>query len=150
MRFACPNCFARGDAPPGPMRCPQCGILIPYPKENLMPDPMAQHDIEREINALRVRLDRLIDEFGAAAGEAAQAEADYKRTYAEARIAQVGRDGTAAEKDANAVLDSIDEFEAWKLAEANFRTVRTACEHVQHQCELLRSLNANIRPLVTP
>jgi hypothetical protein len=113
-------------------------------------DPMAQHDIEQEINRLRVRFDGLVDDFAGAANDAAQAEVDYKRTYAEALLAEVGRGGTVAEKEARAVLASVNEFEAWKLAEASFRTIRQALHACEHQSELLRSLNANVRPLVTP
>lgn len=121
------------------------------PDADASTDPMAQLDIEQEIRRLSRLLEVKTQDFAELAAAAAGAEHRYKLERAKAHLV-FKRDtpkATVADLEALVTL-SID---AWMLshlsADAAMRACQEACRNLRSQLDALRSLNANVRTLVT-
>ena len=114
-----------------------------------MVDPMAQAQVEAEIHRLSRRLDRVTEDVAAASTRAAQGEVDYKLGYASAMLAAQGVKGTVPVKEATALLEVDEEFAEWKLADAELRALQETGRNLRAQLDALRSINANVRSVVT-
>ena len=89
-----------------------------------------------EIDRLSGLLELRTDEYRVLAVEAAEAEVDYKKSYA---MALLKADGTVAERDAQATLTSDEALRKRRCAEAT----RDSC------LEAMRSIRAQLSALQT-
>jgi hypothetical protein len=112
-------------------------------------DPMAQADTEREILRFVRDLATVTEEIASAAVEAAKADARYDLAHARALLDQVGHEGTVPEKQARALVVCEDRYHETKYKEAVFKALQEKGRNLRAQLDALRSINANVRPLVT-
>lgn len=113
------------------------------------PDPMKLNDIEREIRRLSNKLVGVTEDHAEVCVRRAGAEVAYKRAHTEAWLNARFTDGTVPEKDAVVHRACYAEFEQFKLAEAEQRTLEESGRNIRQQLSSLQTLAANIRPLVT-
>lgn len=112
-------------------------------------DPMAQAQAEREILRLVRDLTSITQDVAEGARNEAKTEVAYKLAYAKRRLYHaIHGEGTVPEKDAAALLDCAEEFEAMKMAEAVYKACQESGRNARASLDALRSINANIRPLV--
>lgn len=79
------------------------------------------------------------------AREAANAEYEFNRTWARARIEAEGLDGTAEFKKAFAVRETAERKQASTLNEALHRSARDAEVNLRAQISVLQTVHAGIR-----
>lgn len=107
---------------------------------------LAQADVEAEmvrLNELAEKVTHEITKRGVAAAEASQA---YRLARAKAYLEA---EGTIAERDAHADIATDDEYKTRKIAEARLAGAVEAGRNYRAQLDTLRSLNSNLRALVT-
>lgn len=114
-------------------------------------DPMAQLDVEREIRRLSRLLEVKTQEFADLAARAAGAEHAYKVARAKAHLVFKSDSPKATVADLEAMVTlNVEAFLGAHLnAEAVARACQEACRNLRSQLDALRSLNANVRTLVT-
>lgn len=112
-----------------------------------MPEPLSQVQIESEIVRLCALAERVTTEISQRARASAEADANYKKAHASSFLMAQGK--TVGDREAVAALDTADEYLARKIAESLLLAAQEAGRNYRAQLEALRSLNANLRPLVT-
>ena len=60
-----------------------------------------------------------------------------------------GVKGRVPGKEATALLEVDEEFAEWKLADAELRALQETGRNLRAQLDALRSINANVRSVVT-
>lgn len=112
-----------------------------------MAEPLSQMQIEGEIVRIAALAERVTTEIAQRARASAEADAAYKREHARAYLLAAGK--TVGEKEAYTALETDAEYTARKIADALLLAAQEAGRNYRAQLEALRSLNANLRPLVT-
>lgn len=108
--------------------------------------PVTQHMIESEILRLCGLAEKATTELGKRARVAAVKDAAYKKAHA---VAFLKAEGTVGEREAHAALDSDTEYAERRAAEAVLLAAQEAGRNYRAQLDALRSLNSNLRALVT-
>lgn len=112
-----------------------------------MSEPISQAFIESEIMRLSDLAEKVTQVLSQRARASAEADANYKRAHASAFLMAQGK--TVGEREAQAALETDDEYTARKIAEALLLAAQEAGRNYRAQLDALRSINANLRPLVT-
>lgn len=112
-----------------------------------MSEPLTQVFIETEIVRLCAYAENVTQQLAKRARESAQADADYKKAHASAYLMASGK--TVGDREAVAAMETADEYERRKIAEALLLAATEAGRNVRAQLDSLRSLNANQRALIT-
>lgn len=112
-------------------------------------DPMAQAEVEREIRDLARRLDRVTVDYADMSQTAAEARVAYKLGYAKALLRAQDQKGTVAMKEAWALTEVEEEFARYELADAEAKALQEVARGLRSQLDGLRSINANVRAVVT-
>lgn len=112
-----------------------------------MPEPLSQVFIESEIVRLCALAEKVTTEIAQRARASAIADANYKKGHASAFLMAQGK--TVGDREAAAALETENEYLERKIAEALLLAAQEAGRNYRAQLEALRSLNANLRPLVT-
>lgn len=112
-----------------------------------MPEPLSQVFIESEIVRLCALAEKVTTEIAQRARASAVADANYKKGHASAFLMAQGK--TVGDREAAAALETENEYLERKIAEALLFAAQEAGRNYRAQLEALRSLNANLRPLVT-
>lgn len=110
------------------------------------PDPLAPATVEQNISELSTELSRVTAQLYKATRDAAQARHDHRVARARAYLAS---EGTVAEREAHADVDTADQMLARELADAVERSLIENGRNVRAQLEGMRSLNTNMREAVT-
>lgn len=108
--------------------------------------PLNQVQVEDEIYRLAALAEQTTHDMARHAQEAAEARTEYKVAQARALLAA---SGTVAEKEAQATVATASLLKAREDAEAVERATQEAGRNYRAQLDSLRSINANLRPLVT-
>lgn len=85
-------------------------------------------------------------EMAKRAQASAEADADYKVSHAQAFLKA---DGPVAEREAVAAIECADLYRDRKIAEAKLLSAEEAGRNYRAQLDSLRSVNSNLRALVT-
>lgn len=109
-------------------------------------DPLAQAQAEAEILRLNRELTSVTMDVADASERAARAEHAYKLAYAKAIFRATGR---VADKEAEATINTEAQLLEHKLADAILKANQEKGRNIRAQLDALRSVNANIRPIVT-
>lgn len=112
-------------------------------------NPMAQHDVEAEIHRLSQALTDNTQAVAELATKAAQADVDYKLANARSWVANRGKGGTVAEREALIHLDVAEFYERKQLSEAVYKSAREKGTNLRAQLDALRTIASNIRAVVT-
>lgn len=107
---------------------------------------IAQAEVEDSIMRLNERAEKVTHEVAKRARAAAEADARYKAEFAKAFLKA---DGPVAEREAKAAVETEEAYLARKMADALLLSAQEAGRNCRAQLESLRSVNANLRPLVT-
>ena len=115
-------------------------------------DLLTQGDVERMIVAVSDELESETERYSAVSELSADAEADFKGTFAVATIEVANtnrgdRTVTVNERDAIAHQRSADEFRRWKLLESRRAASREALLSLRARIDALRTLASNLRHL---
>lgn len=111
-----------------------------------MSTPTAQVDIESEILRLSALAEKVTHELANRARAAAEADVTYKVAHAKAYLLA---NGTVGERDAEATVQTENEFRTKRATEALVMAAQEAGRNFRTQLDSLRSINANHRALVT-
>lgn len=111
-----------------------------------MTEPVSQHHIEQEILRLSRAAEGATQQLSKRAQEAAEADVAYKIAHAKALLLA---DGPQYVRDAEATVNTADEYQERKIAEAKLLAAQEAGRNYRAQLDALRSINANHRALVT-
>ena len=120
-----------------------------------MPHPISQVQIEQQMLAILDDQEKLLDTLASVGRDAVDKEADYKRTYARAYLSadqMIGKgDNKLPVKTREIYADHICEqvFHAFKLADFLAKQTREALRVKERRLDILRSLNSNLRPMVS-
>jgi hypothetical protein len=112
------------------------------------PDPLSQHDVERNIVELSGELSQATSDLYSATRKAAVARHAYAYRVAHAR-AFLDAEGTEKARDAAATIASSDQLLDRELSGAVEDQLKIACSNLRAQLEGMRSLNTNLRSAVT-
>lgn len=112
-------------------------------------DPMAQHDVEREIHRLSKELTHNTQQVAELATVAAKADVAYKLANARAWVANRGKGGTVAEKEAAIHVEVAEQYERKMLTEAVYKSAREKGTNLRAQLDALRTIAANVRAVVS-
>lgn len=112
-----------------------------------MTEPLSQVFIESEIVRLCALAEKVTTEIAQRARTAAEADANYKRAHASAFLMAQGK--TVGDRESASAMETADEYLERRIAEAHLLAAQEAGRNYRAQLEALRSLNANLRPLVT-
>lgn len=111
-----------------------------------MSEPISQAEIEKQITRLSALCEKATQENAKRGRAEAEAKVAYDRKYWPIFMATEGsighREGTAKEA-------CLDEYAVWQIAIASHDAAKEAGRNYRSQLEGYRSLNANLRPLVT-
>lgn len=109
--------------------------------------PRSPLEVEEELNRLADVLESTTEQYRRDAGEAAEAEANYKLAYAQCLVglANSGKKMTAAEREARCVVSSGPEFRIWKIKEAARASTAEALRTYRTRIEALRTEAASRR-----
>lgn len=105
-----------------------------------------QVDVEAEILRLSERLEVATDEYARLITLAAQAEVEWKRDWAKAVLRS--NEGTVAQREAEAVLATVDALMQRKISEALAGAQKELAHSLRTQLSALQTLAANIRAQV--
>lgn len=108
---------------------------------------LAQADVESEIMRLAALCEKATHAIAKRARDAATADADFKVCHAKAYLTA---DGPVAEREASAVIACEVEYRERRSTEALLLAAQEAGRNYRAQLDSLRSINANLRPLVAP
>lgn len=111
-----------------------------------MSDPIAQADLEAEILRLSSLAEKVTHELAKRARASADADAAYKVAHAKALLLA---DGPQYVRDAEATVSTEAELIEKRGAEALLLAAQEAGRNYRAQLDALRSINANLRALVT-
>ena len=111
-----------------------------------MSAPLTQVEVEQEIQRLSALTEKVTHELSQRAQAAAKARTGYKVAYAKAFLVA---EGTGPVRDATATIATAELLEAREHAEALEKAAQEAGRNYRAQLDSLRSINANLRPLVT-
>lgn len=109
-------------------------------------NPIAQADVEAEIMRLSSLAEKVTHELAKRARAAAEADVAYKVAHAKALLAA---EGAQYVRDAEATVRSERELTEKRATEALLLAAQEAGRNYRAQLDALRSINANLRPLVT-
>lgn len=118
-------------------------------------DPITQAEVEAEIVRLNNLLDKATTETARRVRERAKAKVAYKQAHAKAylRAGQDREEGTkpppVAEREAMAIRATAKEELEFETADALVEAAKEAGRNMREQTASLRSINANVRGLVT-
>lgn len=112
-----------------------------------MTEPITQVFIESEIVRLCAYAETVTQTLARRARDSADADANYKKAHAQSFLMAQGK--TVGDREAVAALETADEYQARKIAEALLLSAQEAGRNVRAQLDSLRSLNANQRALIT-
>jgi hypothetical protein len=107
---------------------------------------LAQSDVEAEIMRLSSMAEKVTLEMAKRAQAAAEADAAYKVAHAQAFLKA---DGSVAVREALAAVETEELYRARKIAEAKLLSAQEAGRNYRAQLDSLRSVNSNLRALVT-
>jgi hypothetical protein len=107
---------------------------------------LSQEQVEAEIVRLSGLAEKVTTAMARRAVDAANADATYKCEFAKALLQT---EGTVAEREAQATIATQNEYRAYRITEAKFKTASEAGRNYRAQLDALRSLNTNLRALVT-
>lgn len=110
-------------------------------------EPLSQMQVEAEIMRLCGLAERVTTELATRARDAAEADAEYKRVYARAFLVSEGK--TVSDREAEATIATGDAYARRRSTEALLHAASEAGRNYRAQLEALRSVNANLRPLVS-
>lgn len=113
---------------------------------NLTPQPgkpLHPVEIENELIRLGNELETLTEELGKQGESVGRWEVDYKRARAKARLRSDKKSGE--DRDAEAVLASIGEYESFRAGSAIYDAMRDRSYTIRVQIEILRTIAANVR-----
>lgn len=113
-----------------------------------MSEPLSQVFVESEIIRLCGLAERVTTELAKRARDAAEADANYKRAHASAFLMAQGK--TVGDREAAAALETDAEYTARKIGEALLLAAQEAGRNYRAQLDALRSINANMRAMVSP
>lgn len=111
-----------------------------------MAEPIPQVEIENEIMRLSGLAEDVTHKLAERAREAAAADVAYKIAHAQALLRA---EGPQYVRDATATVDTADQYQARRIAEARLLAAQEAGRNYRAQLDSLRSINANHRALVT-
>lgn len=106
---------------------------------------LSQEQVESEITRLSGLAEKVTTEMARRAVDAAEADADYKCSFAKALLQT---EGTVAERDAQATVATQKEYRDYRIADARFKAASEAGRNFRAQLDAMRSINANLRSLV--
>lgn len=118
----------------------------PPPRQALVAGRSTQVDVEAEILRLSARLEEATDEYARLITLAAEAEVNHKKEWAKATLRATG--GTVAEREAEAVLATVDDLMQRKMSEALAGAQKELAHSLRTQLSALQTLAANIRAQV--
>lgn len=107
---------------------------------------IAQAEVEAEIMRLGELAEKVTLEMAKRAQAAAEADAAYKIGHAQAFLRA---DGSVAVREALAAVETDELYRARKIAEAKLLSAQEAGRNYRSQLDSLRSVNSNLRALVT-
>ena len=109
--------------------------------------PISQFDVEEEIIRLLNLLEQETEAFEKLAEDAAKKEATYKAEWAKSYLAN---SGSIKEREAWADYQNADNTMNFKIAEGLVKAKREKLSSLRTSIDALRTLNANVRAMVTP
>lgn len=109
-------------------------------------DVLSQVEVEQELMRLSAMAEKALQELAKRARAAAEAEVKHKVARAKALLAA---EGTVAEREARADVETEQLFLERRMAEALLLSAQEAGRTYRAQLEAIRSVNANLRPLVS-
>lgn len=109
-------------------------------------DVLSQAEVEQELMRLSAMAEKALQELAKRARAAAEAEVKHKVARAQALLRA---EGTVAEREARADVETEQLFLERKMAEALLLSAQEAGRTYRAQLEAIRSVNANLRPLVS-
>lgn len=112
-----------------------------------MADPLSQAQIESEIMRISGLCERVTTEIAQRARAAAVADSDFKRAHAQSYLMAQGK--TVGDRESVAAIECDKEYTAKRITEAEQLAAQEAGRNYRAQLDALRSINANLRPLVT-
>lgn len=99
--------------------------------------------IENELLRLAQELEDITEKMGEQGEYVGKAEVAYKRVKARSRLQSTEKNDGA--RDAYATLQSITEFEAWRVGDSVYSAMRDRSFTIRVQIEILRTIAANTR-----
>lgn len=116
--------------------------------------PMNPLQVEAEIMRLSSLLEDRVSDFTQAIRAAAEAEAEWKRSFAVAMLdvieSATGSRMTVAEREARVEVMTSDQHRVYLITTATSKAVKEALNALGSQIEALRTLSANHRALARP
>lgn len=109
-------------------------------------NPVAQADVEAEILRFSALLETATRAVAKRAREAAEADVAYKVAHAKSLLLA---EGPQYVRDAEATVKSETELRQKRITEAVLLSAQEAGRNMRSQLDALRSINANLRPLVS-
>jgi AmiR/NasT family two-component response regulator len=107
---------------------------------------ISQAEVESEIMRLCALAEKVTHELASRAVTLAEADATFKREHAKAFLVA---EGTVSEREAHAAIATQAEYRDHRIAEARFKAASEAGRNFRTQIEALRSINSNLRALVS-
>lgn len=108
---------------------------------------LTQHSVEQEIVRLSNMTERVTQEIGKRSRDWAELDSDYDVVFAKALLVADGK--SEAIRKANALVACEDIYRKARIAEALLDSAREAGRNYRAQLDAYRSLNSNLRALVT-
>lgn len=108
-----------------------------------MTEPLSQVFIESEIVRLSGLAERVTTELAKRARDAAEADANYKRSHAQSFLMAQGK--TVGDREAVAALECDEEYTQRRITEALLLAAQEAGRNYRQQLSALQTLAANIR-----
>lgn len=108
--------------------------------------PLAQVEIESEIVRLSEVLETVTDDLAECAVAAATADAKWKAAYASRFLVA---DGPIGQREQQAQSECEEEYREAKISDARLRALQEKGRNVRAQLDSLRTLAANLRPMVS-
>jgi hypothetical protein len=111
---------------------------------------ISQVDIEARMEAIDTALEDVTHDIAAQSQASAEATHTYKVAFAKSYLSlRARRFGPVDDCKQQALLDCADAHMGMVTAEALFEAAREQGRNLRSRSEMLRSVNANLRPLVT-
>lgn len=110
-------------------------------------NPVSQAEIEQEILRLSELCEKATHEVLKRGRARAEARTLYKVEFAKARLSS--EEQTVGGRDDEATVATAALLDAFEDSEALFESAKEAGRNYRAQLDALRSINANLRPLVT-
>lgn len=110
-------------------------------------NPVSQAEIESEIMRLSELCEKATHEVRKRGEAKAKARTDHAVAFAQARLRSSGT--TVGEREDEATVETAALLGHKEFTEALFESAKEAGRNYRAQLDALRSINANLRPLVT-